>query len=257
MRYLTVCLLCLFPLVSVRADFASWKNRALSVFKESEPDLVGSTFGSSGELAEALREALAVAAERALKDLSKRGGFAESDTYSIPLPQRVESLRKPLQLVDREDLLEDFQATLDRSAEKGLDAAPEVVKGVIQSLPLKDLNSLWKGKDDAMTRLLERKSRDDLAELMLPLINEAIEETGATRSFEKLQTALPNDDSGFLHNVQTFTGLGARDFDLGVYVNEKALDALFTAMAAEEKAIREDPAARSSKLLKELFGAGE
>ena len=41
--------------------------------------------------------------------------------------------------------------------------------------------------------------------------------------------------------------------DLDDYVNEKALDGLFAAMAAEEKAIRENPLARTSDLLKKLF----
>jgi hypothetical protein len=47
-----------------------------------------------------------------------------------------------------------------------------------------------------------------------------------------------------------------KDFDLDTYVNEHALDALFAAMASEEKAIRENPVARSTDLLKKLFGGG-
>ncbi|WP_269522764.1 DUF4197 domain-containing protein [Coraliomargarita parva] len=255
MRYLSITVLSLLPLAVVHADFSSWKDKALSVFREAEPELTGTAFSSAEDLAKALREALAVSAERALTELSQAGGFADSDAYRIPLPKSVESLRKPLSLVKREDLLDNFQATLNRAAEKGVESSPVVVKHAIETLTLEDLNELWKGEDDAITRFLEKKSRDELAIQMLPLISEATEASGATRSYKALQSALPEEgDGSFLGKVSTWTGIGAKDFDLDDYVNEKALDALFAAMAAEEKAIREDPAAQTTKLLKQLFG---
>lgn len=41
--------------------------------------------------------------------------------------------------------------------------------------------------------------------------------------------------------------------DLDQYVTDEALSGLFTVLAAEEKKIRENPAARSTELLKTLF----
>lgn len=64
----------------------------------------------------------------------------------------------------------------------------------------------------------------------------------------------PKSGGGLFSKVQAFTGIGVSDFDLDAYVNEKALDGLYAAMAAEEKAIRENPMARSTDLLKKLFG---
>jgi hypothetical protein len=42
--------------------------------------------------------------------------------------------------------------------------------------------------------------------------------------------------------------------DLAGYVTEKALQALFLQIADQEKQIRKDPAARTSALLKKVFG---
>jgi len=39
-------------------------------------------------------------------------------------------------------------------------------------------------------------------------------------------------------------------------VNARALDGLFTLLAEEEKRIREDPIARTTQLLREVFGRG-
>lgn len=239
-----------------QAGIGDWGNKALSIFNKSSTSgaLTESAFGSAEELTKALREALAVSAERALTDLSKQGGFANTDLYRIPLPKTVESLRKPLSLVNREDLLDDFQMTLNRAAEAGVAAAPSVVKSTIESLTLDDLNELWKGEDDAITRFLEKRSRGQLAKRTLPLIVKATDSTGATSSYKKIHAALPASSGGLFSKFQSFTGIGTSDLDLDSYVNEKALDALFTAMAMEEKSIRENPLARSTDLLKKLFG---
>jgi hypothetical protein len=45
------------------------------------------------------------------------------------------------------------------------------------------------------------------------------------------------------------------NLDLDGYVTEKALDGLFYMVAEEERKIRHDPAARVTKLLKDVFGS--
>jgi hypothetical protein len=54
------------------------------------------------------------------------------------------------------------------------------------------------------------------------------------------------------------TMLGSKDpllTDIDAYVTDKGLDGLFTIMAQEEKNIRENPAARTTELLKKVFGS--
>jgi hypothetical protein len=167
----------------------------------------------------------------------------------------VESFRKPLALVGQDYRLDDFQATMNRAAEEGVAASPAIVRKAIQGLTMDDLNKLWKGQDDAITRYLEKNSREELSGRMLPLIATATDSTGATRRYKKMEDALPDVGGGFFSKLQSLTGRGDTDsFDLDQYVNEQALDSLFNAMALEEKAIREDPLARSTDLLKQLFG---
>jgi hypothetical protein len=42
--------------------------------------------------------------------------------------------------------------------------------------------------------------------------------------------------------------------DLSEYVTEKAIEGLFVMIAKEEEKIREDPVARTSEILKKVFG---
>ena len=44
------------------------------------------------------------------------------------------------------------------------------------------------------------------------------------------------------------------DFDLDHYITRKTLDGLFTVLAQEEAKIRKDPVARTTDLLKKVFG---
>ena len=50
-------------------------------------------------------------------------------------------------------------------------------------------------------------------------------------------------------------GLDAATLDVDAYVAGKAMDGLFKVVAEEEKRIRENPAARTTDLLKQVFGA--
>jgi hypothetical protein len=46
----------------------------------------------------------------------------------------------------------------------------------------------------------------------------------------------------------------SEDLDINKYVVGKALDGLFYMLAGEERKIRKNPAARTTELLKEVFG---
>lgn len=48
--------------------------------------------------------------------------------------------------------------------------------------------------------------------------------------------------------------LNAENLDVDRYITEKTMDALFVKLAEEEKLIRKDPVARSTDLLKKVFG---
>jgi len=239
----------------VHGKEGSWFDRAMSVFGSGDKDASDRAgFSSTRELMDALREALAVSAERALAELGEKGGFSESEKYRVPLPETVEQLRGPLRAAGQETLLNDFQATLNRAAEKAVAASPEIVGETIKGTTLNDLKELWRGEDDAITRFLEKRSRDALAERMRPEIEKATDASGAARTYKAVRKAVSENAGGLLSGLSDATGIGqGTNFDLNDYVSKQALDALFQAMAAEEKRIRENPAARSTDLLKQLF----
>jgi hypothetical protein len=71
-----------------------------------------------------------------------------------------------------------------------------------------------------------------------------MEEIGLSRMYGRAADA---------YNSLSFTG-APELVDLDEYVTERALEGLFTVLAQEEKKIRDDPAARTTELLKKVFG---
>jgi hypothetical protein len=67
---------------------------------------------------------------------------------------------------------------------------------------------------------------------------------GVTRQYEDLNSKLSTIPMG-----------GKLGFDLNQYVTDKSLQSLFFLVAVEEKKIRQDPAARTTELLKKVFGS--
>jgi hypothetical protein len=76
-----------------------------------------------------------------------------------------------------------------------------------------------------------------------PTISETMGKVGVTRRYQDLEKT-----------IQTVPFTEGLTVDLDDYVTKGALDGLFSMLAAEEKKIREDPAARITPILKEVFG---
>lgn len=234
-----------------------WADRMSSLFRKSAADgpVDLGAFANTDELTRALKQALGESAERALRQLAQAGGFADSDEYRIPLPQAVENFRRPLELIRQDYRLDNLQATMNAAAEQGVSAAPAIVGKAIEDLKMEDLTKLWKGGDDAITRFLEQRSRAQLAEEMLPLIANATESSGATSAYRSFVDAIPQGGGSLLSRLRGAPQVASiANFDLNEYINQQALDSLFSAMAAQEKSLRENPMARGSELVRKLFG---
>jgi len=111
-------------------------------------------------------------------------------------------------------------------------------------MTISDAQKLLEGSEDEATLYFKDKTYSQLSSAFKPLVRVAMSEVGVTRRFQQL------DD---LMKVLPFTeSLG---LDLDQYVNDKALDGLFWMLADEERKIRQDPSARVTELLRQVFGS--
>jgi hypothetical protein len=207
--------------------------------------LLGSEALSSDEIAAGLREALKVGSERVVRQVGAPDGFNADPKIHIPLPGALGDVQSMLERVGMSELADDLELKLNRGAEAAAPEAKALFWQAISEMTLTDAKKIYQGPDDAATQYFKGKMSPPLATRMAPIVDKSLSEVGAIRSYDMMMSsykAIP-----FVPDVKA---------DLTDYVVGKALDGIFYYIAEEEAAIRNNPAARTTELLKKVFGAG-
>ena len=201
---------------------------------------------SDSQIDQGLKQALAIGAERAVAILGQAGGFLDNPAVRIPLPGKLATAGKALRSVGQGALVDDFEITVNRAAEEAVPQTLGIVKNTVSGMSLEDARGILNGGDDAATMYLRDRAGDQLQQAILPIISRATDGVGATAAYKRLVDQTSGAMGGFVD-----TG----SLDLDDYVADKTLDGLFLKLAEEERRIREDPVARSTELLKTVFGS--
>jgi len=146
--------------------------------------------------------------------------------------------------------------SLNRSAEDAVKEATPIFKTAITNMSITDAIDILFGKENAATEYLRHNTYSQLKATFAPKVKASLEKplvanVSTTQTWNTLSSGY-NAVAGSA--VGSIAGLKTVNVDLENYVTEKALDALFMKVAAEEKSIRTDPAARVNDLLKRVFG---
>ncbi len=131
---------------------------------------------------------------------------------------------------------------MNRAAERATPAAKSIFTDALKQMTFADAKQILKGNDTAATEFFRARTSERLTAAFLPVVTAALGEVGATQRYKDLVaqfSALPFMKSPSL--------------DLDQHVTSKALEGLFRVLGEEEKKIRNDPAARVTGLLKEVF----
>ena len=204
--------------------------------------------GLGGELSESkiidgLKEALEIGTDNAVKLVSKADGYYKNPKIKIPLPGAVQKVEKVLRAVGYGEKVDAFEMSMNRAAEKAAPEAKALFWDTIKKMSFTDARKILDGRENEATLYFEEKTRDRLAETFSPIVHKAMSTVGVTRYYQELDA-----------KVRTIPFADSMSFDLDKYVTDKGLNGLFLMLAEEERKIRENPAARVTDLLKEVFG---
>ena len=206
---------------------------------------------SDSQIGAGLKEALSVGAERAVDVLGREGGFLKDASVRIPLPGALGSAAKGLRAAGQGHYVDEFELAVNRAAEQAVPQTLGIVKDTVRNMSLEDVRGILSGGDDAATQFLRKRAGGSLRKAILPIVSNATDSAGATSAYKSLKTQA----DGMLGGLGGLGGLvDTGSLDLDGYVTDKTLDGLFLKLAAEEKAIRENPVARTTDLLKTVFG---
>ncbi|RMF19715.1 MAG: DUF4197 domain-containing protein [Deltaproteobacteria bacterium] len=203
--------------------------------------------GASGltqqTIADGIREALRVGTDHVVARLGRPGGFASDPVAHIPLPGALATVQNALARIGMSGIADDLEARLNSAAEAALPEARAVFWKTISEMTLDDVMAIYRGPEDAATRYFEEKMTPELTSRMKPIVQDKLSQVGAVATFDTMMA-----------RYRALPLAPPVDADLSEYVVGKALDGTFHYVAEEEAAIRRDPAARTTDLLKKVFG---
>lgn len=204
----------------------------------------GETPLTKAEVAAGLKEALEKGTLEGTNLASQLDGYYKNPQIKIPFPPEAQKVEQKLRQIGLGSEVDRFVLTLNRAAEEAADEAKPIFLNAIRSMTIDDAWGILKGDNHAATEYLERTTSDQLKAKFQPIISNALNKTNATRYYVDLVNAY--NKIPFVEHM---------DPDLDVYATEKAMEGLFYLISQEEEKIRENPAARTTELLRKVFGA--
>ena len=192
-----------------------------------------------------IKEALNKGILKAVEFASEPDGFNTNDDIHIPFPEDAILMKTTLsKFPGMNTLISTFETQLNRAAEAAAPKAKDIFLNALANISITDaLTLVTSGSTDAATQFLRKSTEAQLVAAFRPDISAAIDQVGAGKAYAKMTSQY--NRIPLMTPVQT---------DLTAYTTQKAVDGLFILLANEEGKIRKNPAARTTDLLKQVFG---
>ncbi len=236
--YVTVLLAAVLSVVSV-SSFAQLKIPKIpSIGKKA-------TGVTEAEAGQGIKEALAQGVTTAVLNLNKTDGFFGSEIYKLLLPPDAKKIETTLRKAGMGAQVDKAILAINRGAEDAVGFAKIIFVDAIKEMTITDALNILKGNKDAATQYFKQKTTEKLIAAFTPSVKSSLDKVEATKYYGDIVTTYNNFPT-------TFKKVNP---DLTSYVVGKAVDALFDQVAKEEANIRANPLARTTDLLKKVFGA--
>ena len=198
---------------------------------------------TTGEVTGGLREALIKGINVGASKASALDGYFKNPLIKIPFPDEAVKVANTLRDLGLGSEVDKFVMTLNRGAEEAAKEAAPIFISAIKAMTIQDAWGILRGDKDAATQYLKRVTTTQLQAKFQPVISSALTKVNATKYYGEL-----------VDRYNKIPLVKKVNPDLNEYATEKAIDGLFTLVAAEEANIREDPLARTTELLRKVFG---
>ena len=237
--------ICLFlSVVSLVAVFGC------ATLQKDMSDIFKTGSGGSGALDEStviagIREALRIGTQNTVLSTSKLDGYLGNQLIRIAVPEQLVSVASTLRQLGLGSQVDELEVGMNRAAELAAAEARDIFWNAIAGMTVSDAFGILNGGNTAATEYFHERTYAALQTRFHPIIQQKIEEIGLSRIHSRI--------------VDTYNSLPlggtARLVDLDEYVTDRALAGLFTVLATEEQKIRQDPLARTTELLRRVFGS--
>jgi len=199
---------------------------------------------TDAEAAQGIREALKQGVDKGISFLNKTDGFFGNEAYKLFLPPDAKKIESALRTIGLGNMVDKAILQINRGAEDAVGYAKPIFVDAIKEMTISDAINIVRGPSDAATNYFRQKTTEKLIVAFTPVIKNSLDKVSATKYYADVvnsYNSLPT----------TFNKINP---DLPSYVVGKAVDALFDRIAKEEANIRQNPVARTTEILKKVFG---
>jgi|ERR1035437_1177948 hypothetical protein len=195
------------------------------------------------DAADGIKEALVNGTGASVILVSATDGYWGNPEIKIPFPAEAKDMESKLRAMGMGKKVDEFNESMNRAAEKAAIEAKNIFITAIKNMTVRDAINIVKGSDNAATMYLKNNTSPDLIAKFTPIIKTSLDNVNATKYWSDLISVY--------NKIPLIKKMNP---DLPQYVTQKGIDGLFIMIAKEELKIRKDPAARTSELLKKVFG---
>jgi hypothetical protein len=244
MRRIFLCSFCL-------ALCVTWANAQTpqDIFKSLKKKIKKDTTSSgsqgsltTGDVISGLKEALNNGVNNGTAKLSAVDGFFANAALKILMPPEAEKVEKTLRNIGLGKEVDNAILSMNRAAEDATKSAAPIFLNAIKQMSISDAWGILRGGDTAATAYLRKTTTASLTGAFKPVIDNSLQKVDATKYWNTVFSAY---NKFSLNKVNP---------DLSSYVTDKALYGIFHEIAQQEMQIRKDPVARTTDILKKVFG---
>ncbi len=199
---------------------------------------------TQAEVVAALKDSLSKGISRGALEASAPNGYLGNPQLKIEFPPAVKQVEQALRKIGLGKDVDRFVRQLNRSAEKAAAKAKPIFIKSITSMTIGDAFDILNGEADAATQYLMRTTGKELRKQFQPIVRDKLGETSATRYYGDI-----------VNKYNQLPLVKKVDPDLEAYATDKAIAGLFLLIAREEANIRANPRARTTQLLRRVFGS--
>jgi hypothetical protein len=208
----------------------------------------GASTSSSGtptqtEISSGIKQALQIGLENGVKQVSAVDGYFKNPLIKILFPPEAVKVENTLRSIGLGNLCDKVELSLNRAAEDAAKQAGPIFLSALKQMTLRDASQILLGADTSATAYFKRSTTAELTQKFSPVIAKSLNQVGATRYWSDVMTRY--------NQIPLVKPINP---DLTAYVTQKAIDGLFVTVAQKEIQIRQQLQARTTPLLKKVFG---
>ena len=191
-----------------------------------------------------LRQALTDGAAAAVGKLGVENGFFGNTRVKIPLPESLQKVEGLMRAMGMKRQADELELAMNRAAETAVAEATPLLVDAVKQMSVQDAKGILTGGETSATDYFRRTTADALGRKFRPVVKKATAKVGLAEKYNSIagkgaQLGLVNADQATIEQ----------------YVTKKSLDGLYTIIADEEKALRQDPVGAASSIVQKVFGA--